>query len=174
MAIKNNQTGFTLFEVLMVIFLFTIIALVTTNLFFSILKSTSKAELEKEVKQNGDFAMNVMERMIRNSRQVTDCPNPSGSLQIQNPDGLLTTLQCFEDEGSAKIASVSGSTQQFLTGKNVILGSNCALSTLSFSCRAGPPKRITISFTLTQKGTSSRPEEQARVSFQTTVNLRNY
>lgn len=167
----KNGAGFTLIEVLMVVFLLGIVVVIGSNLFFSILKGASKAEVEKEVKQNGDYAMNVMERMVRNAQ---NCSEASGILTITNPDGNWSEFKCLPDEGVTKIASESALGTGYLTGKNVTLGTSCPGS-LSFSCdQTKTPPVVNISFDLSQKGTVTRPEEKAQIHFQTTVGLRTY
>lgn len=168
MAMKKEK-GFTLIEILMVVFLLGIVVVIGSNLFFSILKGASKAEVEKEVKQNGDYAMNVMERMIRNAQ---NCSEASGILTITNPDGNWTEFKCILQDEVTKIASSSASGTGNLTGKNVTLGNPCSLS---FSCNSTKtPPVVSISFDLSQKGTTTRPEEKAQIHFQTTVGLRTY
>ncbi|MFZ5366307.1 MAG: PilW family protein [Patescibacteria group bacterium] len=163
----KRQNGFTLVEILVVVFLLGIIVIVGSNLFFSILKGASKAEIEKEVKQNGDYAMNVMERMVRNAQEILQnsdgqtCESSMNKIKIKNPDGGETE---FAFTGT-RIAS-SGA---YLTSENTALFSG------AFSCdQTRTPPVVTISFTLSQAGTKERPEEKAQASFSTTVSLRSY
>ena len=153
----------------MTVFILGIVIVVGGNLFFSILKGASKTELTKEVKQNGDYAMAVMERMIKGATAL-DCTGAPSAITITSPDSLPTIFRCLAGVGVTKIASNSGA----LTGDNVSLGASCPGS-LSFICYedVSPPK-VKVSFTLYQKGSSTRPEEQAQVPFQTTVSLRTY
>jgi len=168
-GVSRSPTGFTLIEVLMTVFILGIVIVVGGNLFFSILKGASKTELTKEVKQNGDYAMAVMERMIKGATAL-DCTGAPSAITITSPDSLPTIFRCLAGVGVTKIASNSGA----LTGDNVSLGASCPGS-LSFICYedVSPPK-VKVSFTLYQKGSSTRPEEQAQVPFQTTVSLRTY
>jgi prepilin-type N-terminal cleavage/methylation domain-containing protein len=180
MAVAKNlklSKGFTLVEMLFVILVLGIVINLGSNLLFTILRGATKVELEKEVKQNGDYAMNVMERMVRNARRVDSCG--SGSLQIDNPDGGTTTFLCLYDEGAGKIASQSGAfPAQALTGKEVTVasGSDCTTSSLSFACTSLPqvPQTVDIFFTLWAGTAGGAPEQRAQVSFQTTVSLRTY
>lgn len=167
-GVSRSPTGFTLIEVLMTVFILGIVIVVGGNLFFSILKGASKTELTKEVKQNGDYAIGVMERMVRNAQSIQTCT--ANNIVIKNLDGGQTEFKCLLEGEVTKIASGGA----FLTSNNVTLGVSCPGS-LSFSCdqTVAPPK-VTISFTLYQKGSSTRPEEQAQVPFQTTVSLRTY
>lgn len=174
MAIKQNteyrkqktEKGFTLIEVLMIVFILGIVVVMGGSLFFSILKGASKSEIVKEAKQNGDYALEVMERTIRNAKEITDCTTPS-SITLKNSDGTATTFSCLAEDGVNKINSGTGR----LTGKNVTLENPCSLS---FNCQATTPPIVAISFILSQAGSSPRPEEKAKVTFQTTVSLRNY
>ncbi len=168
MAMKK-KTGFTLIEVLMVVFVMGTVLVVSGNLFFSVLKGASKTELTKQVKQNGDYALGVMERSIRNAKSIKTCS--SVNLMIINQDGSETEFKPLAENDVVKIASGSSA----LTGKDVTLGQNYPGS-LYFDCDSislTPPK-VTVSFTLRQKGASTRPEEQASLSFQETISLRTY
>lgn len=172
----RSSTGFTLIEVLVIVFLVGLIVIVGGNLFFSILKGASKTGITKEVKQNGDYALGVMERAIRNAQEIVQnsdgqtCTSAMNKIKVKAVDGGETEFGCVSEDGVAKIASGSGR----LTGKNLTLGATCPGS-LSFSCdEVSFPPKVTISFTLSQKGTAGRPEEKAQISFQTTVSLRNY
>lgn len=166
--VSQKTEGFTLLETLMVVFLLGLILIVGGNLFFSVLKGASKAEVMREGKQAGDYAMNVMARTIRNAQNIADCSTANG-ITITNPDRTVTNFSCISEDGVNKIASGGGR----LTGKNVTLGNPC---TLLFICDTtiSPPK-VKINFTLSQKSTTGqRVEEQAQVSFQQTVSLMTY
>lgn len=164
----KNSPGFTLIELLVVATLLAIIGLSSTQLFFSLLKGGGKASLLGEVKQEGNYALLVMERMVKNAKAVSSCS--SGVLTIVNPDKNSTTFSCVEEEGVKKIASNSGR----LTTPKVTLGENPCPATLSFACTSTLPPVVTIKFTLKQKGTPERPEEKAQSDFQTTISLRTY
>jgi len=153
-----KKNGFTLIEILIVIGIFGILAFIGTNMFFTILKSSAKTRVLAEVKQNGNYAISVMERMVRNARSA-ECI--SGGVLITNPDRDTTNFFC---EGT-KIASKSG---VYLTSDKV------AATGCNFSCAGTTPEVVTISFTLSQSGTTTRPEEEATIDFRTTVSLRTY
>ena len=173
----KRTNGFTLIETLVVIFLMGIILVGGGGLFFNIMKGASKVEVGKEIKQNGDYAMAIMERMIKNSRGVTVCPSSNDSLTIKNIDNGLTTFFLEDLEDNDKIAS-SGGTILYLTGDNV------TVSSLTFICIHEPPtsllpediRRVEISFSLIPKGSSPEapPETYAEINFQTSVSLRNF
>ena len=157
--------GFTLIEILVAIGILAIIAVVGSNMFLTILKSTTKTKVLTEVKQEGDFALQVMERMIRNAQKITsDCSEGMTSITIKNPDNEETIFACEADKISSNSAS--------LTSDQVVPVA------CRFDCLIGQedvmPDQVTIGFSLEQAGTGVRQEEKATVNFETTVTLRNY
>lgn len=174
---KKGINGFTLIEILVSLGILVIIMVVASNMFFTILKSSSKAKILTEVKQNGNYAINVMARMIRGGEYQSHGNN---FIEIKNPDGEMTEFRCYDEAGPPSqyfIASESGSLTgeaARITSDNVRVSSSCdSFITYSPPVSEGPAG-IMISFTLSQLGTPSRPEERASVDFRTTVTFRNY
>ncbi len=176
---KNN--GFTLIETLMVVFLMGIVLVAGGNMFFGIMKGASKVEVEREIKQNGEYALGIMERMIKNSRSVLVCNSIDNILEIENPDYFSTAFHIINDSGVDRIASSSASpaSDLFLTGDNV------NVSDLVFTCTTDPVgspdeddiRRVDINFTITPKGVIAGevpPEMYAKIDFKTSISLRNF
>jgi len=173
----NRSKGFTLVEILVVVGILGIIVVVASTIFFTTIRSSSKTKVLTTVKQNGDYALTVMERLIRDSQEVSSsCTSGMASIKVKRFDGSEITFSC--DLAQGLIASSSG---QRLTSSDV------KVDTCSFDCNcpaaypncasAGAkfyPKTITIKFTLSQLAATVRPEEEASVNFQTTVSTRNY
>ena len=184
--ISKACKGFTLIEIIMVVFIFGIIIAVGGNLFYSILKGASKVEISKDAKQSGDFALSVMERAIRNARAITGnmdgqtCTTGMTKIKIVNNDESMTEFYCYYDSVNqvTKIASTSGTKTNYLTGNNISISpptANCSSSTLIFDCDGTiTPPKVSIRFTLNQKGTTAKAEDQASVTFRTTVFPRIY
>jgi prepilin-type N-terminal cleavage/methylation domain-containing protein len=165
-----ERLGFTLVEIVVVMALFAITSVVSTQIFISILRAQLKSEVSKEVKQNGDYAFSAMEQMIRNSTNVlTACTPPapiSTTLQVVNPDGGDTTFDC----SSNQLASSSALTgTQYLTSNTVIV-SGC---TFTVVCPAAPaPKYVLASFNVS-KGNGNSPLDTSVETYQSTISLRN-
>ena len=161
MEMKKN--GFTLVEIMIVIGILGIIVVIGSGAFFSILRGSTKVRTLQLVKQNGDYAISVMERMIRNARNVS---GGGSSITITNPDGGTTIFSCELD--SATIASNGAS----------LLSSEVEVKDCSFNVTLGQsgikPAVVEINFTLAKAGGTNKPEEQAEVNFHTIVTLRNY
>ncbi len=172
---KKKSLGFTLIETLVVIFLIGIVLVAGGNIFFGIMKGASKAEVEREVKQNGDYALAIMERMIRNSRGVVVCDEDQDELTITNLDFYQTTFERVPDSdlGINRVAS-SGA---YLTGENVDVLS------LNFDCIYEPEtssdekdiRRVEINFSLIPRGGEKEvPETYTIIDFKTSISLRNF
>lgn len=168
-----KQKGFTLVETMITITLLAVAVVLGNRLFFSVLKGTNKSDQLTLVKQNGDYALSVMSRMIRNARLIENCT--SDTIEIENPDEAAnpanTWTKFIFDSSNKYIASESSS----LLGANArITDTGVELTAGSFTCTLGSndePSQVTINFTLEAPGL--RPEEKASANFQTTVEMRN-
>jgi prepilin-type N-terminal cleavage/methylation domain-containing protein len=164
----KSSFGFTLIEMIIVIGIMGIIATVGSGAFFSILKGSLKAKTMRIVKQNGDYALSVMERMIRNARVLVEPTSSSttSSITIKNPDGGITTFSC--ENGT--IASNGAS----LISSNVMVENCSDIFTVVIGKQGVTPSSVKINFNLKQSSENVRLEEKASINFQTSVGLRNY
>ncbi len=165
-----QHRGFTLVEIVVVMALFAITSVVSTQIFISILRSQLKSEVSKEVKQNGDYAYSAMEQMIRNASQVvTACTTPSTTLQIINQDGGDTIFDCSSNQLASSSATTADTTVHNLTSNTVIV-SGC---TFTVVCPAAPaPKYVLASFNVS-KGNGNSPLDTSVETYQSTISLRN-
>lgn len=172
-------SGFTLIELLVSVGLIALVGALIAQVFFTTVRTGVKTELLKETKQSGDFALDVMARMVRSAASVTTVCSASGttttSLAILNPDGYATTFGCSTSGTASRISSTSATKTEYLTTSSVTLGADCATSSLSFVCTAlaNGQTSVKITFNLAQVGTSVNQFETASTAFQTTVTTRN-
>jgi prepilin-type N-terminal cleavage/methylation domain-containing protein len=181
---KHSQ-GFTLLETLVSIGVIAVVGVLIAQVFFTTTRSNTKTELLKDVKQNGEFSVEIMGRMIRNSMGIANPCSAAGteytSLDLENSDGDTTRIECQFDTVAAvtRIASSSATTgTSYLTNSNVTLGgASCAdtANSLHFTCVSFPdqPSKITIQFSLSQRGTPVDQFERSSMVFQSTVSPRN-
>jgi len=152
---------------LVVTVVFMLLGTLLISSLFSILKSNTKAELMKEIRQSGSYALDVMSKMITNGTITESNCNAAGSaITIKNPDGEETTFSCGDDP--TRIAS--GSAQ--LTSTQSIKVKSCE-SVFQCEMIGENARQVIINFTLTQQGFSPRPEEQAQQIFQKVITVRN-
>lgn len=166
--------GFTLIELLVVVAVFMILAVLVTNSLFSILKSNTKANIMKEIRQSGAYALDIMDKTISGGViDNNDCNGYSSSLKVKNPvSGATINFECRHNNTPEYNYIASNNAQ--LTS-SVVTVEDC---TKVFLCEkigtdVGSDRKVTISFTLKQLGTPARPEETARQTFTKTIFLRN-
>lgn len=75
---SSNSGAFTLVEILVVIGLIAIMGVVITEVFFRSLRGSNKAQMLSIIKQNGQTALDKMDKSIRNADNVICPPILSG------------------------------------------------------------------------------------------------
>ncbi len=171
---QSKSNGFTLIEILVVVGLLAVIATIGSNMFFTTLRSSSKSKNLTIVKQNGDYALATIEKLIRDSEKVITnsdgsvCTTGMNKIKTKRLDGSEVEFSC-EEEGTVNGLIASNSAR--------LTGSDVKLDSCSFDCSSQGefyPQVVSIDFTLSQAAVTTRLEEQASVSFRTTVNTRNF
>lgn len=180
------KKGFTLIEIIVSVGILALVSIMIVQVLFTTTHSNTKTLAVSDEKQNGDFATDIFNRMVRSAQLVqTSCPNgatSAPSAQITGFDNAVTTLECLSDGVAARVASVSASTGAivYLTSPTVTLsssgGATCSDSTLSFSCppASGIQNSVTMSFTLVRLGITGNAYQNNSVSFRSTVDVRNW
>lgn len=171
---KHSTSGFTLLELMVSVAVIALMSVVLSQIFISTLRTNTKTELLKEVKQNGDFALESIARMVQNAYGATCISDKE--LSILNADGNTTTIECVLDGTTLRLASSSGSLTEYLTSHSVTLGdATCATSTLAFGCEEAVGQRtmVTVSFTLSRVGNAGNVFEEAEEQFQTSAVVRS-
>ncbi len=170
--------GFTLIELLVVTAIILVIIGAVSNLFFSSLRGSTRTALMNEVKQNGDYALSIMERMIKNAVMIssaeTYCDGTSKDyITISNPDSGQTTFQC-PSGSEVQIASNSATTTGYLTSDKVRV-TDCSFSCVKSGTTAGAIVKIsfTVQQAVTTPGITLKPEENVSLKYETSIIVRN-
>ena len=177
MKLNFNKSGFSLIEILVVIVILGVLGTVATQSLFSLLRGAAKTEVVKEVKQNGDYALSVMEVKLRNSTITdSDCTaavSGATSLTLTDPGFPAFSFRCVVDGSTNRISQFISGQDQYLTNTSVTLPT-CMTTDISFTCiNTAGVKNILIKFTLTQAQAGAQGAESASQVFQTQVTLRN-
>ena len=179
-----KKNGFTLLEILISVGVLAIVSTLIVQVLFTTTSVNRKTETFRDVKGTGEFALSVMERLVRNANAndtVCDVGQTStASAAFRNADNETTTLICMADGTAARIASKSATgSVVYITGAGVTLSASgdkvCTDSTLTFSCPpvSGITTPMTIEFSLGTLAKNDPDFAVSRRSFQTTVSLRN-
>lgn len=155
----NNKKGFSLIEIIVVVSIFIIVSLVAFSFLSIVLVQNSKISLVKEVRQNGNYALMVLERLISSAKEI-DCPD-NQSVSITDINDSSTVIACTE----GRVASSSA----YLTSSEV------SVSGCLFTCLVseGLPSSLEVQFTISQLGVAGRSSESESQTFRTKLVLRN-
>jgi len=170
---QPQSGGFSLVEVLISIALFAIIGVMINTILINTMSTVAKAQAIREVKQSGDFAMQVMIGQLRNATGVGTCTNGMSSIEFTNPDGTTTSYETIEDPPSSnqyKIISDHEGDIDVLTG-----GSDATVDQtepLTFNCDP-TTYLIEISYTLRHvTGVNDPFENRAVIPYSSSVLIR--
>jgi len=166
-----DRTGFTLVEVLVIVAILAIAGVVVSNIFFVSLRSSIKSQNISQLKQKGESALTVMERMIRGAEEIAPggdlalfCTASQDSIAITYKDEL-TTFDC----SPSQIASISANNSTILISNVIVDCTDFIRCTLS----SGGRPIITIKFSLA-KGEIGALPYRTKVDFETDIVPRNY
>lgn len=182
--IQNSKfktiSGYTLIELLVVMGVMLTVGLIVVSILVSSLRGVNKASTIETVRQNGNYTILQLSRMIEfaqsfggvssdgTSPYTINCPQTSPIptykyIKITSFDSAQTIFSC----DSVKIAS---------NGASFINTTDVSISGCYFTCtrqNLSQSPVIGINFTLSQQSTSSFFEKKASIPFSTSVVIRN-
>lgn len=164
-----RQAGFTLVELLVVTTLGVLLFTTASALFMTFLQGSVKTNKSLKVKAEGNYAMEQMKFLLRNTTNITTCTAGMGSITLNQADGNTVTLQKLTDDGIDKIASSSAAQNYFLTSSEIY-------AEPIFDCYSGPNNAyyVGINFTLRDGPDTRETKDTTFQSFSSGVTLRNF
>ncbi len=174
MALKVNiYRGYSIIELLVVVAVFGILALVTTQTIVLTLRGSKKSESLITVRENLDYAFSAMERHIRSAKKII--PSECTAIRLEYTDqwGKKAVFSC-EGGSNGYIASGSAllASPDRLTSDEVAV--DCT-ATPVFFCNfpaTGTPPSVEIDVTASSADVSGA--EGAQVTSSTRILLRTY
>ncbi len=187
--IQNFQRGYTLVELLAVITIIVVVGVIVAGILVSSLRGGSKSNVLDNVRQNGNYAITQMSKMILyaqnfngvsadNTFYTTDCTQviPSSPSPAPTPSPkVYSYIKITSFDGGQTIFSCNGSTIAS-NGASLVDTATVSLVSCTFSCiqdNFGQAPTIGISFTLSQNTGSAFAEKQATIPFNTSITIRN-
>jgi|GEM_PF-1156565 prepilin-type N-terminal cleavage/methylation domain-containing protein len=186
--------GFTLVELLVVIFVMALIATVGGDVIISTLRSSNKANIINEINQNANFVLSSVESVIRNAKSVQILDSPTNrQLEIidqynqKNGFCLKTVLVSGSTVGVMARSSDGCVTTTNLTNANPVNGVSVYLGAAtppvpspaptvsSFQISGTNPPLVTVTLTLRQgPAAPGRIDYNATSTFTKSIELRKY
>lgn len=175
------KKGFTLIEILVVIFIMGIMATVVSDVLLSVFRSSNKTNILNEVNQNADFILNSLESTIRNGKNAFMNGNNLVIIDQYNQRNEFTiTTDSINYSGNNYSVGVikkalAGGTFFAITNNNPATGVSVVIANTSFTVSTSNPPLICVTLRLIQGPASTgRIDYQADRTFPKCFELRKY
>lgn len=160
------KKGFSIIEILVVVGIFAMIAVISTQAVVSSLTSARKSEAAIQVKENLDYTVSVMERKLRNAREITTC-NES-LIEYIDSEGNDAEFRCINVGGSnGRVENEDAR----ITSSEIII-TQCQLTCTSAS--EGVPPSVNIFLEAEKADTDISDSDKSPIFATTKVYLRVY
>jgi len=174
---KKNNKGFTLFEIILVAFLFSIISAAIFSVLATGRNSMSAGESQMSVQQ---ACRNSLDAMVKEMRQtaaskIPDVPATGvnySSITFQVPTAISATGPTWSSNIQYSLGGLNG-TQLLRTqsGNQKVLGNN--ISSVVFNRSVANPSVVNISVTAQKNTFSGFTARQSSITLTSRVKLRN-
>lgn len=125
---SRRVLGFTLIELLVSVGLVSVISATVAVVVFLLLRSFSKTQSTKELKEVGESALIFIEKTVRDGVSLEGCS--SGTLSVKNSDGDIATFSCDSADKKIVVSYSPSGKRLNLTPESV----ECS----NFSCSSSP------------------------------------
>jgi len=163
---RRRAAGISLFEILIVLSVFALLAAVSTQSIFLTLRSARKSDALGKVRENLGYALAVVERQLHNATYIPECPNSDTSIiNFEDQEGNSTSFSCQNIGTSGYIAS----------GAARLTSDEIEVTSCTFVCEPASgnvPPAVKISVKVIDP--KAKSIEGASVSVSTKVFLRTY
>jgi hypothetical protein len=124
---KRNNSGISLIEIMIVIVVFTILGVLTTNAVFLTLRGTQKSQSIQKVREKMNYVVSIIQRQLRGAQKITECPNSDPlRLDFTNEEGSESYFSCLE-----------GETGYIASGSARLTSDDISITSCSFTCEEG-------------------------------------
>jgi prepilin-type N-terminal cleavage/methylation domain-containing protein len=168
MAIKPfSSTGFTLVETLVVVSLFSVLALITAQSLVRVISNSSRTASSAKLRENMEYAMGIADRSLRNAKSITSCTTtPTRKITYVTGEDLVESIECTTSAGRTT----------FRKGTERLLTQDVNVTTCSIVCSSEPGSTVLNKVEITLEGadTTSSYSASKPYKLQTQVSLRSY
>jgi len=165
---RKYDQGYTLIEMLVVVVAFAVLGIMVLQTLAMSLRGSKKGENIVRVKENVDHAISVIDRSLRNAKQLG---TPCGGNVVNYIDEYGNTnarFRCITDASGTYIAS--GAADLRLTNPNEVTITNCTV----FTCVSNPNGPDYVEVRIDASARNVTNVEGATYTSTTQILLRNY
>ena len=163
------ERGYSLVEILVVLTVFAMLAIVSSQALLLTLRGARKSEGSIKVRESLSFAASVMERQLHNASDVSPCPNPDPViLNYRDAGGKAASFSC--------INVIPGGTEGYVaSGSARLTESDVSVTSCFFSCTAASGNQSpAVAVSLTGKTKFSQGVESSEMTTSTQIFLRSF
>lgn len=178
----KDSKGYTLIELLIVMIILVTVGLIVATILVSALRGTNKATTVDNVRNNGNYAILQMSKMIEFAQNFigvgtdgntysTTCPTPSPL-----PKYTYIKVRSFDNQDTVFSCSTNPNSPIASNGASFVNPNEVNVTTCYFTCQRSSISQlpvIGIYFSLSQKSNENFFEKKASIDFQTSVVMRN-
>lgn len=163
---KTSGKGVSLIEILVVVSVFAILGVLTTQSVIQTLRGARKSEALVRVRENLDYATGIIERQLKNANSLGTCTGTT--IPYQDQYGNSTSFGCVGVGVTDPLNSYVASGSARLTSTDV------RVTSCTITCPATGQIPSTVTITLTLQEATSEGVEGASATVTTRINLRTY
>jgi prepilin-type N-terminal cleavage/methylation domain-containing protein len=174
--LQQNQAGFTLVELLVVVALITITVGVTGDIILTLVRSYNKTKITNDIEQNANFVMLKLEKELKNATSVSALTASSVTFIKNSTSGQTVIVYEVKDVGGVRslVRSEDGGDEVLLTDNDPVYGvqvGDCATSAC-FTQISSDPYVVSINLNFSQSSASTNRMFTGTTSLSTTVVVR--
>lgn len=171
---KKNIKGFSLIEMLIVVGIFSFLAIIVTQSLSASLRNSRKSENLGKVRENLEYTMNYIERTLRTAKSLSPlCSGDTNDLTFITQTGATQRFRYISATRTINYDAIGTGNGTPITNSQIRI-ENDSLS--PFTCvpgTGGRPDSVTIRLTA-RDATTNASAESSRYTATTTISLRNY
>lgn len=162
--------GFSLIEMLVTVFVFAVIAVISTQSLANSLRSSTKTNSTLKVRENLDFTLATIERLLHNAKSINCALSNATTLTYVDEYNKTVSFVRTTSGSDVYIASVSGAISKRLTSPEVVVDTGVSLFS-NIDCSTAPHS---VYINLKARAKDISGSEGANYSASTKILLRNY
>ncbi len=161
---RLRQKGFSLLEVLVVLAVFSLLAIISTTAVLLAVRGAQKSSTTGRVRENTDYTLATIERQIRNATEITTCN--ADTIIFKDQDSNQTSFSCI---------NIGGVDSYVASGSAGLTATGISVTRCSFACStaigSGPPS---VSFDITATDRNTSGPQGSTFTASTQIFLRTY